>query len=54
LKNYFVLERLPVKFATKLVQEIFDLLISVLTAGEAIGTESKNHQKYAKIKISSN
>jgi hypothetical protein len=36
LKNSVALERLPVKFATKLKQEVFDFFISVLTTAEAI------------------
>jgi len=31
-----VLESFPVKFATKLEQDIFDFLISVLTTGGAV------------------
>jgi hypothetical protein len=36
LRNSFVLEKLPVKFATRLGQDIFNFLISVLTTADAI------------------
>jgi hypothetical protein len=36
LRNSVVLERLPVKFATKLEQEVFDSFSSVLITAEAI------------------
>jgi len=42
LGNSFVLERLPVKFATTFQLDIFDFVISVSTTGEAIRSKSKN------------
>jgi hypothetical protein len=35
LNRSFVLDRLPVNFATKIEQAVFDFLISVLTTAEA-------------------
>jgi hypothetical protein len=48
LRNSFEPKKLPVKFASKREQEIFDFFISVLTTGGAVWTKSKNHKNMQK------